>query len=418
MKIVHVNTYDINGGAARAAYRLHRSLLKINLDSRMFVANNDSKEKEILGPISKLDNVFCKLAPHIDKSILKCLNQKSQDILSLSLYKNPYAHKIKKIDADIINLHWINEGFLTPSLIGEINKPIIWTLHDMWPFCGGEHYVGDSVRYIEGYTKKNRVNLGSIDVNRWIWRNKKRIFGHKKAMKIVAPSKWMYECAKKSSIFKDHEVIHIPNSIDENVFKPYNRKFTRQALNLRENEKVILFGAMSATSDKRKGFDLLIAALKYLKSSTPIDNIQILVFGSSEANEIKKLGFKVKSLGILKDDLSLALYYSTSDVFIAPSREDNLPNTILESMACGTPVVSFNVGGIKDMIDHNNNGFLAQPESSEELSKGILYLLSNEGINSEFSINAREKVLKNFTFELQSKAYEKLYSRAIGEFNE
>lgn len=400
MKVVHINTSDKSGGAAIAAYRLHKALLKKGLDSKMLVLNKITDEKEIFTIFkNKLDKfLISKLRLQLDLSVFKKYKQRSNQIIfsqgkyGYSIVDNPLVK-----EADIIHLHWINGGMLSIKEIFELNKmnkKIVWTLHDMWPFTGGCHYAGECKKY-----KKNCGNCEILktkvenDITRKIFNNKNKNFKDIN-FKVIGCSNWIAECAKESNLFESKEVKGIPNVLDIKIFKKVEKKIARKILNLLEDKKYIIFGAMSSTGDKRKGYDYLKKALLILNKKYPElkNEIEILIFGASYSNDQEDIPFKINFLGQFTDEITLSLVYNSANVFVAPSLEENLANTVNESLACGTPVVAFEVGGMPDMIKHKSNGYLAKYKDSNDLANGILECLNyTQEIKSNFN---QEEIIK------------------------
>jgi glycosyltransferase involved in cell wall biosynthesis len=338
MNVVQINTSDIQGGAARAAFRLNRALNKLKIDSKMLVqskAGDDINVKSVAE--TKMQKGLAKIRPHYDMLLLKLYKNRQKVPFSVArtgvdICKNKYVK-----EADLINLHWINAGFLSLKSIKKFNqlhKPIVWTLHDMWPFTGGCHYSGGCTKYKEKCGKCPMLNSSKDrDLTRRIWEKKNKYYKNLN-LTIVTCSTWLAQCVKDSSLFNDLRIEVIPNSVDINVFKPIKKEIAQDILNLPQNKYLILFGAMSATSDKRKGFYYLNQALGKMKNDHPQikDDIELIIFGASYSEDINKLSIKTNFLGRLNDEQSLALCYSAADMFITPSLEDNLPNTIMESL--------------------------------------------------------------------------------------
>lgn len=384
MKVVHVNTSDIRGGAAIAAHRLHKAFLKKNINSKMLVMNKDSDEKEII--LARNNNfekhIFSKSRTSLNKIILSRYRDRKDIIFSpakfgLDITKNEIIQ-----DADIIHLHWVVGGFLSLNSLDNLfslNKKIIWTLHDMWSFTGGCHYSGTCDKY-----KNNCGNCPILnskkenDLSSKIFKKKTKIYKDKN-LNIITCSNWLRECAQKSVLLKNKNINAIPNVLDDNIFKNIDQNIVRDILNLDKNKKYILFGAMNSTSDPRKGWDYLKKSLQIInnKYSDLKNEVELLVFGASYSEDVEKLPFNVKFLGRFSDEIALSLIYNSADLFVAPSLEDNLPNTVLESLHCGTPVAAFGIGGMPDMIEHKENGYLADFKSSDNLAKGIVWSLNN-----------------------------------------
>jgi len=414
MKSLLINTHDISGGAAIAAYRVHRGLQGIGMDSKMLVQSKLSDDKTVIGPDSKIKKGFAKLRPTLDSAVKKFFSGSSKTIFSSAwLPFSGIPSRIKSIAPDIIHLHWICGGMLRIEELKRVNKPIVWTLHDMWAFTGGCHYSDGCDRFQQDCGNCPQLNRsGKNDLSQSILRRKKKTWVGLN-ITIVTPSKWLAECAKKSSLFKDRRIEVIHNGLDLNLFKPIDKTTARKIWDLPINKKLILFGAMSATSDHRKGFDLFYEGLKQLSAQWS-DKAELVVFGSSEPANPPDFGLPVHYLGQLHDDVSIALLYAAADVMVVPSRQDNLPNTVVESLACGTPAVAFDIGGMPDMIEHKINSYLAKPFDTSDLAAGIDWILTDDKRHKELCINAREKAATCFDIEKVAGHYAELYGEVLG----
>ncbi len=410
MKILIVNSSDTQGGASRAAYRLHLSLLANHIDCQMLVQSKSSDDFTVIGPMTKLEKVMNILRPRLDNLLVNFYKKRTKTPFSTSwLPSGQLVKKINTINPDIVHLHWINAGMLKIEDIAKINAPIVWSLHDNWVFTGGCHIKWECEKYKDscgacprlGSTKEN-------DLSRQIYKRKQKTFSKISNLTIVGLSRWLEGCAKESTLLKDKKIVNLPNPIDTNRFKPFEKKKARELWDLPINKKLVLFGAMSATSDINKGFIELGEALHKLKDK----NIEFVVFGSSEPKESQNFGFKTHYMDHLQDDVSLVLLYSAADVMIVPSLQENLSNAIMESLACGTPVVGFDVGGNSDMVEHKNNGYLAKAFDTNDLADGIKYILEDPNYN-ELCQNARDKVLREFDSNVVAKKYIKLYEEVL-----
>lgn len=412
MKILIVNTFDIEGGAARAAYRLHRALLSEGVDSEMLVQNKSSDDFTVFGNTTKVQKVMAKLRPTLDSLPIRLYKERTKTLFSSSwLPFSNIVDKINEINPDIVHLHWICDGMMRIEEIARIKAPIVWSLHDMWAFTGGCHYDEECGRYKEACG--NCKVLGSEkekDLSRKIWHSKEKNFAKIQNMTIVGLSKWLTECAEKSTLLRDTKVVNLPNPIDTNTFKPFDKDKARELWNLPCDKKLVLFGAMGATSDPRKGFKELSDAMGQLTSK----DIEFVVFGSSEPQVSQNFGFKTHYLGHLHDDVSLVTLYSAVDVMIVPSLQENLSNAIMESLACGTPVVAFDIGGNGDMIEHMQNGYLATPYDVVDLSRGIQWVIENS-FDNVLSISARKKIVEIFDAKVVVKKYIELYRQTVYE---
>ncbi|MEA3436304.1 MAG: glycosyltransferase family 4 protein [Thermodesulfobacteriota bacterium] len=413
MKSLLINTSDITGGAAIAAYRIHKGLQGIGIDSKMLVQTKSSDDKTVIDPGNKLKRGLALLRPTFDSAFKKLFADGSKTIFSpAGLPFSGILSQINSISPDIVHLHWICDGMLRIEELKRIDKPIIWTLHDMWSFTGGCHYNDGCERFQQACGNCPQLNRsGKNDLSRSVLRRKKKAWS-KLNITIVTPSTWLAECAKESSLFSGRRMEVIHNGLNLNLFKPINKTTAREIWNLPINKKLILFGAMSATGDHRKGFDLLYEGLRQL-SVKWTDKADLVVFGSSEPENSPDFGLPVHYLGYLYDDVSLALLYAAVDVIVTPSRQDNLPNTVVESLACGTPAVAFDIGGMPDMIEHKINGYLAKPFDTSDLAAGIDWVLSDDKRHKDLCIKAREKAMACFDIEKIAKQYAELYESII-----
>jgi glycosyltransferase involved in cell wall biosynthesis len=413
MKILHVNTSDISGGAARAAYRIHKGLQGISINSKMLVQSKTSDDKTVIGPDNKVKKVLALLRPTLDSAAKKIFAGGSKTIFSPAwLPFSDISSRIHFISSDIVHLHWICGGMLRIEELKQINKPIVWTIHDMWAFTGGCHYSDGCDRFQQDCGNCPQLNRSSKnDLSRSILKRKKRAWAGLD-ITIVTPSKWLAECAKESSLFGGHRIEVIHNGLDLNLFRPIDKRIAREIWDLPINKKLILFGAMRATSDQRKGFDLLYESLKLLNTKWQ-GKAEIVVFGSSEPENPPHFGLPVHYLGNLHDDVSLSLLYAAADIIITPSRQENLSNAVVEAMSCGTSAVAFDIGGMPDMIEHRINGYLAKPFDVSDLAAGIDWVLSDENRHENLSIKAREKAVNCFDIKNVAKQYSELYKSIV-----
>jgi glycosyltransferase involved in cell wall biosynthesis len=294
--------------------------------------------------------------------------------------------------------------------IARIKAPIVWSLHDMWAFTGGCHYDEEC----SGYEKEcgNCKVLGSDkenDLSKKVFLRKQKAFESKKDMTIVGLSQWLNNCSKNSSLLKNKKHINLPNPIDSTLYKPFDKEKARELWNLPQDKKLVLFGAMGATSDPRKGFKELSDAMNNMKKT---DNIEFVVFGSSKPQNAPDFGFKTHYLGNLADDVSLVTLYSAVDVMIVPSLQENLSNAIMESLACGTPVIGFDIGGNADMIEHQQTGYLVKPFDTDDLANGIEWILNAPNYD-DLCNKAREKVIREFDSVIVAKKYVELYEEIL-----
>jgi glycosyltransferase involved in cell wall biosynthesis len=405
MKVVHLNNADISGGAAIAAFRIHQSLLNRELNSRMWVNNAKSGEWTVSGPDKKWKKILTQSRRHLIAPALKVMQTQNKILHSPAILPSFWSKQINQGDLDIAHLHWVGAEMASVSDIGNIKKPVVWTLHDMWAFCGAEHVSWDD-RWQKGYTRKNRpLHEKGFDINRWTFKRKLRHW--KRPFQIVAVSKWLENCVKNSVVMKDWPVTTIPNCLNTNIWKPVDKALARKLLGLPVDIPIIAFGTYGANSEYHKGFDLLFEALQHLRGQAK--DIELAIFGQVAPKNSPDLGFPVNFMGHLHDNVSLRLLYSAADLLVVPSRKEAFGQTASESMACGTPVVAFGATGLLDIVDHKINGYLAKPFESEDLASGIEYILNAPNYN-ELCNNARDKTIREFDSNLIAEKYEELYN--------
>lgn len=399
-------------GSAKAAYRLHSGLQRIGVESTMIVQHKLSNDPSVILAGDKLGKIFALAQPFVDRIPLwKNRLKRGTEPFTCGFSPGLLGKAIRKICPDIVHLHWVGNGFLRIESLRNIHLPVIWTLHDSWPFTGGCHLPGDCNRYVEKCGDCPRLNSQKQnDVTRWVWKRKKRSFRN---ISVVTPSKWLGACAQKSSLFSDFPQCVIPNGIDTQIYHPIDKRVARDILKLPENRKLVLFGAFAAFEDKNKGFGHLIHALEVLKKNKQSDEIELILFGTRKSPNFPELPVPYRCLGTYYDEMSLALVYSSADVFVIPSEQENFPNTILEAAACGTPSVAFSVGGIPEIIKDRQNGYLARPFDCHELAEGIHWIIEDPSRQSVLSGNARKNAVSHCTLKDMSQKYLQLYANVM-----
>ena len=406
MKIYHLSYANNNGGAARAASRIHNSLLVSGVDSSMFVNKLDFSAPGVFGPSSPIKKGATILRQKCSNSLFKALSPMKSNKHSLALMPSHWLKFINNSDADIIHLHWINNEMLSISDIGKINKPIVWTLHDMWPFCGAEHLSQD-FRWKTGYKSSNRPNLEKgLDLNRWVFNRKVRRW--KTPMQIVTPSSWLTQCAGSSFLMHNWPISTIPNCLDTDVWKPINKKAARDLLGLPQDVPIVLFGSYGANNSFNKGFDLLKEAIKKLQYQSL--SFHLAVFGNASQNDLSMFELPVHYFGHLHDDISLRALYSAADVLIIPSRQEAFGQVASEAQACGTAVVAFATTGLNDVVEHKQTGYLAKPFNINDLVMGITWALAPDS-QENLSQNAVKRSREIFSNKVVAKQYKTLYEK-------
>jgi glycosyltransferase involved in cell wall biosynthesis len=420
MKITLINTSDAGGGAPAACMRLLKALEQHRVDVHLLAQHKYTTEERVeafadkgLKALKAKADFYHERLPFIafhekDKSVRFAFSTATvgMDVSGQALVQN----------ADILHLHWTNSGFLSTKNLKQLtslNKPIVWTLHDMWAFTGGCHYAGTCDHFLNqcGNCPMLR-DTSPNDISRKGWLRKEELYANKPNITFVTCSNWLADVARTSSLLKGFRIEAIPNPIDTELYSPQSKPETRRDLGIDANSKVILFGAANITHT-RKGIIYLIEALHDLKNDYPqTSTIEVVIFGKTQGFDLSIIPFKVHSLGVISDQGHLADIYNIADVFVLPSLEDNLPNMVMESLSCGTPVVAFNTGGIPDMVEHEQNGYLAKYKSGPDMAKGINYVLSSPDAG-KLSTAARNKVLNNFSNVVVAGKYKALYQSLL-----
>lgn len=401
MTSLQLNYSDTNGGAARAAYRIHHALRDIGVHSTMWVNHALTGDWTVEGPSSKLERTVARARPHIASLLTRTLRTEDPILHSPAIFRSNRVKRINRSDADVVHLHWIAEEMLSIRDIGCIEKPIVWTLHDMWAFCGAEHLAWDE-RWREGYRRDNRPPSESgFDLNRWTWERKRKHW--QTPMHIVAPSRWMGECVRESLLMRDWPVSVIPNGLDTERWQPLDRALARELQGLPQDVPLMMFGSHGANTMYHKGFDLLAGALAHLRGEIP--GLELVIFGEHAPRTPPDLGFPVHYTGHLHDDLSMRALYSAADALVVPSRRDNLPNTAVEAQACGTPVVAFDIGGLPDIVEHRRTGYLARAFDTEDLAEGMRWVLAES-----LGPASRERALMRFSNAVVAEQYRAVYA--------
>jgi glycosyltransferase involved in cell wall biosynthesis len=406
MKISIFSTSDINGGAARAAFRLVNALKYLEQDVNYFVRT----KKNNCSSIVELDNKNSRIVEKKTNKYYIDLNRTSS---SNTLFSFSYdGVELPNLgDSDIINLHWV-DFFLDLDNLREIvesKKIIVWTLHDMKPFTGGCHYSNGCKEYENNCLYCNQLYEDKKFLPKRVLEAKKTIF-EKANLVIVSPSEWLAKEARKSSLFANKRIEVIPNSIEHDVFLPIHKSKAKKILGIDNNHIVLTFGVMNQ-NEKRKGFSYLTEAISILKKKMENTDIDIvgLLFGTASDEEFP---IKCINLGSIADDKKLSIIYSAADIFILPSLEDNLPNTILESFSCGTPVVAFDSGGIKDLVN-DNNGKIVEKYDVIALANSIYELAINDKLRESKGSYARKMIETNYKLSDQATKYLELFKDLI-----
>jgi glycosyltransferase involved in cell wall biosynthesis len=415
MQILHIAYSDTLDGACQAAYRIHSGLNSSGITSRMLVVRKHRDDETVIGPVTRLQKIRSKIVPNLGSMVSQLLRRKQIDVFSYNWFGYLSYSDIEKVNADIINLHWIGAETIKFEELRRLNLPVVWRLPDMWPFSGSEHYTFDNKRQSEGYLKNNRPeNQKGIDIDRWVWKRKKTAYNCIKNLTIVAPSKWLAKCASESVLFSKRRIEVIHTGIELDKFAPVNKSEARIELKLPPDDIIVLAGA-SSVNHARKGFGILKEALQKLSGTQSYcHKITIVLFGLKIDPELlANLKFNVIQMGHIKNYSEMAAIYSAADIFVAPSILENLANTVIESMACKTPVVAFNIGGMPDIILHKQNGYLASQVSVDSLAEGIQWTLENQSLWPSLRECAHKTVVNEFSNKIQINKYIELYKQIL-----
>jgi glycosyltransferase involved in cell wall biosynthesis len=417
MRVLIINTSERRGGAAIAASRLMDALRNHGIKAKMLVRDKQTDQISVLG----LNKSWWKIWQFIWERIIiwKANHFKKHHLFAVDIANT--GTDISTLpefqQADIIHLHWVNQGMLSLNDIHRIllsGKPVVWTMHDMWPCTGICHHARDCEKYHQEchhcpYIYKG----GKKDLSNQVFKKKKELY-QTAPITFVTCSQWLKEQASKSALLTGQTVVNIPNPINTNLFKPRNRQEAQIACELPANKKLILFGAVKIT-DKRKGIDYFIESCNMLVQKHPElkEELGVVAMGNHSEELKPLLPFEVYSLNYISNEKEVVNIYNAVDIYVTPSLEENLPNTIMEAMACGTPCVGFQVGGIPEMIDHLHNGYVAEYKSADDLANGIYWIL-NEGEYADLSEAARRKVLSSYSESTIAKKYIDIYNKITG----
>ncbi len=412
MRVLHLSTYDIYGGAALAAHRLHVGLCSAGVDSQMYVRRRYGNTEGVAAPGGLWGRLQVRCRRRIDEWLARRAGWRSLPRFSAGMVGLPMRRVVEAFAPDVVQLHWIADGFVDLRELRCFGRPIVWTLHDMWPFTGGCHYAGTCCRF------ERECGLCPLlgarqeaDLSRRIWQRKKAAFAGLD-LRVVSPSRWLAGLARSSALFQGIAQRVIPYGIDVERFATMPSALARQRFNLPLDKIVVLGGASVFRTEPRKGFDLFAEFARRIMALAP-ERYAFVVFGTPPAGPIDVDGIPVIELGSISDQAVLAAVYAAADVFVAPSREDNLPNTLLEAMACGTPAASFAVGGIPEVICDGINGCLARPFDIAELAAKVHALLRDPATVARARAAARNKATTEYASAIAAERYRALYEEVL-----
>ncbi|TKX69201.1 glycosyltransferase [Halorubrum sp. GN11GM_10-3_MGM] len=407
MNIVHISTRDGNGGAFEATSRLHTALreVDVNVNSTIITQNKTSNLDDVRGPSGDLGTLYDYIRRKIDQVPLLLYPNRNSRLFSSSIVPSRSQRKYEFSNYDIINLHWITGGFIKIEEMSELNSKIVWTLHDMWPFTGGCHYTNGCKKYTDICQSCPHLNSKKKDdlANRNHIRKLKS--WEDTNFTVIAPSKWLAEQAKKSSIFSDSNIYVIPNTLNINKYRPRENTEIRSSLNISPEKSIILFGA--SRDSYLKGSDLFYDSLCHLNDYS---DIVVITFGKTTVKQNIPDDLDIKRLGFIPSK-KLRHLYSAADVMVVPSRQEAFGQTASEAMSSGTPVVAFKTTGLRDVVDHKQNGYLATPFEQRDLAKGIEWCMRKQKISQNLGINARNKAVGEYSYQVVANKYIDLYKK-------
>lgn len=395
-RILHLSTYDTNGGAARAAVALHEAMLGEGVDSRLQTAAGTRFT----------------VASTLDRQLWRLQRSPNTTWRSPARFGSLSADEINRSSADVVNLHWVTNGFLSVREIGRITKPVVWSLYDMWPFAGTEHYGADAAdaRWRTGYTKANRpADESGVDLDRITWEAKRRCWV--RPMHIVPASTWLTDSVRGSALMGSWPIHRVPHVVDSAAFSPMPAAEARAQLGLPAAVPLVLFLASAGVHDARKGFDLLEQALPAVRQAHP--ELAVVAVGPVDASYASPSGTRIIWQGPVQGHAALRLLYCAADVTAVPSREDNMPLTAMEATTCGRPVVAFDIGGLPDIVRHQETGYLAAPFDTAQLAEGLIQAVSDSQHEQRWSREARDHAVATWSARAVVPQYREIYGEAL-----
>ena len=394
------------GGAHVAAMRLYRGLRQAGCNAAYVTGLVAGDQPDIGPPSGRKREITWKMRARIGRGIARWFDSGADGMQSLNLLPSGIEPRLVAAGFNVVHLHWVNNEFIAVQDIGCITAPMVWTLHDMWAFCGTEHYLADPSAYLGPVG--TRPSDGPSRLARWNWERKRRHWAGIRPT-LVAPSRWIGELASRSRLLGHCRVEVVPYGLDLDRFSP-------TPITGPDSEAFkLVFGAAGGSSDPRKGFDLCVQAIQVLARTLPTSRFELITFGETEVPAFGLLppNVQVQSAGVIESEEEMARLLATADAFIAPSRQDNLPNTVLEATACGLPSVAFRIGGMPDMIEHEVTGYLARPFDVDDLAKGLAWMLSDRTRLRSLKEAARHKAEHEFGSDRQADRMLAIYEDAM-----
>lgn len=397
---------DLSGGAARATYRLHTALRAQQVDSRLAVVRKQSTDDTVISLGESIRGGHGPARRLLERAVTGLQRTPDSSTRSANVSPAPWREHLR---GDVVNLHSIRLGTLSIADVSRLRDPVVLTLHDMWSFCGAEHYAPDSPdsRWSIGYRRDNRpVRHVGLDIDRWTWMRKRRRWH---PMTVVAPSQWLADGARGSLLMSGWPIHVVPNALDVDLFRPRDRGRARRRFGIPQDASVLLFGADGGTQDPRKGFDLLLDAMGKIRS----DNVLVVVFGQGGPAVMPRTALPVRWMGSVDSDELLADLYNSADAMVVPSRQEAFGQTASEAQACGIPVAAFRATGLVDVIADGDTGRLADPFSAESLARAIDWLFQDGSRLGGLGDAARRRAVRLWHPRVVADQYLDVYQTAV-----
>ncbi len=415
MRVLHLSGSDIRGGAARGTFWLHRALAAQGVDSLMLVGRKYSDDGNVSTVSGALAPVTERLRDLLDPLPLRRYDVTGESFWTLGWLPRRIRGAVDAFAPDVVHLHWIGGGFLPVAALRGLGRPVVWTLRDMWGFTGGCHYTAGCRRYETACGACPQLRSGrEDDVSRATARRKQHLW-RDVPMTLVPISNWLAGCARRSTVLGRHRIEVIPNGIDVRRFRPVPRAEARAAWDFSPSKRYILFGALGALADARKGYHELVEAARILAHDCWSTRAELVVFGDLAPEGAGELALPARFLGHIDDDDRLAQLYSAGDVMVTPSLQEAFGKTLIEAMACGTPVVAFDGTGPADIVVHHETGWLAAQGNAADLAAGISWCLSDPARTAALGTAARRRAEALFDIDVVAGRYRALYERLAAQ---
>ena len=407
MKIININYSDFSGGSAIACSRLHEGFLENNLDSWLAVCLSNNKIRNSLTFNKKKNKIEYLIKKNLTRLFLKYHEKKTNIDFSLSFFDNPLFKEIQLHNFDLINLHWIGNETLSLKQIGKINKPLVWTLTDMWPFLGTEH-INLSMSNNDYWNNEKILNNKNFDIKSI--NLKEKIKNYPNQIQPVAISKWLAERASESLIFKEKSIKVIPCTLNFDIWKPADGQRTKQNF-FEKNKKIILFSSSGGTGDYKKGFKYLVKALQKFKN---LKDYHLVILGRLIRSDIQDLNITYTEIPklLFNNVDQLIKIYSSVDLLVVPSILEAFGQVAVEAASCNVPTVAFKNTGLEEIVDHKINGYLANFKNDEDLFTGIKWCLEDKNLD-ELKKNCRQNAINKFSNKIIVNKYQDLYKKLI-----